>query len=109
MKYDQQTLKNAIDELESILSVTADEQQRIGVMGCIGRLKTLHTHAEKTQMQEPEDRLTREKAAHICDRDQFVATGYVLTGNGQKCIVDLSAVRWLDTDTFWNLMHPASR
>jgi hypothetical protein len=109
MKYDQQTLKNAIDELEAILSVTVGEEQRVGVIGCVGRLKALHAHAERTQMQEPEDRLTREKAAHICDRHGFLATGYVLTGSGQKCIVDLSAVRWFDTDAFWSMMHPASR
>jgi hypothetical protein len=55
-------------------------------------------------------RLTELKAANIAKRDGFRITGYVLTHeDGRKCIVDMSAVRWLDRDEFWRLMHPTPR
>lgn len=51
--------------------------------------------------------LTFEKIRHIIHRDGFFITGFVLTReNGEKCIVDMSAVRWLSKDEFFNLMHP---
>lgn len=54
------------------------------------------------------DRLTEFKAQSIAERG-FAITGVVLTDpSGAKCIVDLSAVRWLSNDEFWDLMHPDS-
>lgn len=54
------------------------------------------------------DRLTREKTKHIMSRDGFSITGFVLTDEtGKKCIVDMSAVRWMDCDEFFKMMHPA--
>lgn len=53
------------------------------------------------------DRLTREKAAHIIARDGFRVSGVVLTKpGGNACIVDKSAVRWLDSQELFRVMHP---
>lgn len=62
----------------------------------------------KTRVQElTNDRLTAEKAAHICDRDGFRVSGVVLrAGDGRCCIVEQSAVRWLEADEMWNVMFP---
>lgn len=54
------------------------------------------------------DRLTENKAKHIIERDGHTITGFVLTKpNGEKCIVDQSAVRWFfDGADFFKMMHP---
>ncbi|MCT9125365.1 hypothetical protein [Cupriavidus gilardii] len=53
------------------------------------------------------DRLTREKAAHIIARDGFQVSGVVMTKpNGSVCIVDKSAVRWMDSMELFRVMHP---
>ena len=55
------------------------------------------------------DGLTADKAAFICRRDEFKVTGVVLSRpDGYRCIVELSAVRWLDKLQMWKLMHPDS-
>ena len=54
-----------------------------------------------------DDRLTADKAAHICERDGYRPTGVVLQNeNGERCIVELGAVRWISKDEMWKLMHP---
>lgn len=51
--------------------------------------------------------LTHNKTKHIIARDRFSVTGFVLTKeNGDKCIVDMSAVRWMSRDEFFTMMHP---
>jgi len=56
------------------------------------------------------DRLTADKADHICERDGYAVTGVVLTlPDGRACIVNRSAVRWLHGETdLWNLLHTDS-
>ena len=56
------------------------------------------------------DRITADKADHICDRDGYAVTGVVLTlPDGRACIVNRSAVRWLHGETdLWNLLHTDS-
>ena len=54
--------------------------------------------------------LTHSKAKHIIARDGYSVTGFVLTkDSGEKCIVDMSAVRWLARDEFFKMMHPDDR
>lgn len=51
--------------------------------------------------------LTHQKTKHIIERDGFAVTGFVLTNEaGEKCIVDMSAVRWMARDEFFKMMHP---
>ena len=53
------------------------------------------------------DRLTANKAAHIFERDGFRVTGVVLrAGDGRCCIVEQSAVRWIEAGEMWTVMHP---
>lgn len=53
------------------------------------------------------DRLTDEKANHIIARDGFKLTGVVLSKpDGARCIVEMSAVRWLTNDEMWAILHP---
>lgn len=53
------------------------------------------------------DKLTALKAAEICAMRGFKPTGVVLQNEkGDRCIVELSAVRWLKKDEMWGLMHP---
>ncbi|MBN3757167.1 hypothetical protein G3N95_29790 [Paraburkholderia sp. Tr-20389] len=54
------------------------------------------------------DRLTDMKANDIVKRDGYKWTGVVLEKDGARCIVELSAVRWLTNDEMWNVMHPAA-
>lgn len=56
------------------------------------------------------DRLTAEKADHICKRDGYVVAGVVLSlPDGRACIVNRSAVRWLQgVRDLWNLLHTDS-
>jgi hypothetical protein len=55
------------------------------------------------------DHLTRRKTKDICERHHYKVTGFTLTNiNGEKCVVDMSAVRWLTNSEFWDLMHPDS-
>ncbi len=52
-------------------------------------------------------RMTVEKAADICTREGYEVTGFVLSNTqGPRCVVEMSAVRWLDLDEMWKLMHP---
>ena len=51
--------------------------------------------------------LTHRKAKGIIQDKNFYVTGFVLTQeDGDKCIVDMSAVRWLSMSEFHDLMHP---
>jgi len=53
------------------------------------------------------DRLTEHKAADICERNDYEVMGVVLRKkNGDACIVEQSAVRWIDNKDFWEIMHP---
>ena len=56
------------------------------------------------------DRLTADKADHICERYGYAVTGVVLTlPDGRACIVNRAAVRWLHGETdLWNLLHTDS-
>ena len=40
-------------------------------------------------------------------RDGYEITGFILCNpkTGQRCLVEMSAVRWLDKDSAWWLMH----
>lgn len=51
--------------------------------------------------------LTHNKAQHIIERDSYAVTGFVLTKDRKKCVVDMSAVRWFDERLdFQRMMHP---
>ncbi|VVE78135.1 hypothetical protein [Pandoraea sputorum] len=55
------------------------------------------------------DGLTNRKADDIAARDGYKFTGYVLTNDaGKKCVVNMSAVRWVSQNEFWLLMHGQS-
>ena len=51
--------------------------------------------------------LTVEKTAVVMNRDQYQITGFVLCHpvSGRRCIVEMSAVRWLTKEESWWLMH----
>ena len=51
--------------------------------------------------------LTVEKTAVVMNRDQYHITGFVLCHpvSGARCIVEMSAVRWLTKEESWWLMH----
>ena len=52
------------------------------------------------------DRLTAQKASDIIERDGYTVTGVVMTLPGARaCIVNRSAVRWLEPGDLFNLMH----
>jgi len=54
--------------------------------------------------------LTHRKTKDIIARDNYAITGFVLTNDyGDKCIVDMSAVRWLSDKEFFKMMHPDAR
>ena len=66
------------------------------------------TVAEPSKLGLTDDRLTEEKAAHIIERDGFTVTGYVMAmPDGRRCIVEKSAVRWLNKNQMWEVMHPS--
>ena len=51
--------------------------------------------------------LTHRKAKGIIKDRGYNVTGFVLTRkDGDKCIVDMSAVRWLTDKEFFEMMHP---
>ena len=54
----------------------------------------------------PAAKLTAQKAETVLHRG-FELTGFVLCNprTGERCIVEMSAVRWLDKDSAWWLMH----
>ena len=51
--------------------------------------------------------LTAEKSAVVMKRDGYNITGFVLCHpvTGNRCIVEMSACRWLTKDESWWLMH----
>jgi len=52
--------------------------------------------------------LTHKKTKQIIQRYGFFVSGFVLTReDGSKCVVDMSAVRWMDADEFFKMMHPS--
>lgn len=52
-------------------------------------------------------KLTHQKTTDIIAREGYHVTGFVLTkGSGEKCIIDMSAVRWMDENEFFSMMHP---
>lgn len=55
-------------------------------------------------------RLTHEKTKQIIERDGHKITGFVMTKDGgEKCIVDMSAVRWFfKGEDFSRMMHPVA-
>jgi len=51
--------------------------------------------------------LTHRKAKGIIKDNGYHVTGFVLSRpDGDKCIVDMSAVRWLTDKEFFEIMHP---
>lgn len=63
--------------------------------------------AATAQSVQTGDRLTDMKANSIIERDGYKLTGVVLRkDDGARCIVELSAVRWLSKDEMWSLMQP---
>ena len=79
------------------------------------RLPSVIACNELTRRQHIEavvgDRLTAEKADHICERDGYAVTGVVLTlPDGRACLVNMSAVRWLeDQNDLWEIMRPVEQ
>ena len=51
--------------------------------------------------------LTAEKSAVVMKRDGYNITGFVLCHpvSGNRCIVEMSACRWLTKEESWWLMH----
>ena len=50
--------------------------------------------------------LTAEKTAEIIERDGSVVTGFVVTDKyGNVGIIDKGAVKWIDKDKFYGMMH----
>lgn len=55
------------------------------------------------------DRLTALKAAQIRNTGDYKISGVILRNDrGDSCHVEFSAVRWLNRDQMWNLMHSDS-
>jgi len=55
------------------------------------------------------DRMTEYKASTICERENnpHIVTGVVLRdADGKACIVEQSAVRWVENKDFFEFMHP---
>lgn len=61
----------------------------------------------KSLIQElTNDRMTAEKAV-MCASKGFAATGVVMRSyDGRCCIIEMGAVRWLEADEMWAVMHP---
>lgn len=59
-------------------------------------------------MDEPKERLTIAKAESLVRDEAFEVSGYVLLNSetGARRIVELGAVRALENDQMWKLMHP---
>ncbi len=56
------------------------------------------------------DRLTESKAAGICESNNYKVKGVVMRHpDGDVCVVELSAVRWLEKNDWWDIMHPGIR
>jgi len=54
------------------------------------------------------DRLTIGKATSISEINEYEATGFVMRDkNGHVCVVEKSAVRWIENEEWWDIMHPA--
>ena len=50
--------------------------------------------------------LTAVKTAEIIERDGSVVTGFVVTDKyGNVGIIDKGAVKWIDKDKFYGMMH----
>lgn len=58
----------------------------------------------------PAARLTAEKSETVQKRDGYRITGFVLhhPETGERCIVEMSAVRWLSKEESWWLMHEST-
>lgn len=72
-------------------------------------LASLKAQAEATQYDFSDViNLTHRKTKDIIERDNYKITGFVLTkDSSEKCIVDMSAVRWFfDRQDFFKMMHP---
>lgn len=67
-------------------------------------------HWNDVSSNDPHKRLTESKAEHICKRDGMQVCGYVMISEetGQMCVVSKAAVRWIDSDEFFNFMHDKS-
>lgn len=52
-------------------------------------------------------RLTADKTATVVRRDGYQITGFVLCHpeTGNRCIIEMSACRWLTNEESWWLMH----
>ncbi len=54
------------------------------------------------------DRLTISKATSICEINNFEGTGFVMRNkDGRVCVIEKSAVRWIENEEWWDIMHPA--
>ena len=53
------------------------------------------------------DKLTAKKSEQVMNRDGHVISGFVLChpDTGHRCIIEMSAVRWLTNKESWWLMH----
>ena len=78
------------------LAVTPAEPQRLHPSELLAVLRAA-----------PAADLTAEKSAVVMQRDGYNVTGFVLChpATGNRCIVEMSACRWLTKDESWWLMH----
>lgn len=105
------TLRNIVLQLAKAKSLLEaellkNEKERLpSVIACNDLTRRQHIEALVG------DRLTAEKADHICERDGYAVTGVVLTlPDGRACIVNMSAVRWLEgQNDLWDIMHPVEQ
>ncbi len=69
------------------------------------RLKSMELH--ETVRPRPDTNRLCEFKTTLIEQQGYNKTGYVLTNDdGRICISDKGAVRWLDADEFWPIMHP---
>lgn len=91
-------------------SFSKDEAVHEAVKRTEAKLKELNEASAQKGQANTGDRLTDEKANRIIARGDYKPSGVVLCNkeDGSRCIIELSAVRWLDKDEMWSIMHPAS-
>ena len=62
------------------------------------------------QHQPPAGQLTAQKTASVVDSHKFKISGFVLynEATNSRCIIEMSAVRWLKNEEMWWLMHTSA-
>ncbi len=106
-------LSTPSDDAEEIVAWVDDKNQIWGNGYAIKPGDKLYHHPPKPAEPEVEYDLseviplTHRKAKGIIKDNGYHVTGFVLSRpDGDKCIVDMSAVRWLTGKEFFEMMHP---